>query len=365
MQRNALALVVLLIAGCHRDRPLPPAAAASAETRQIRHHGQGAEEAGIAGPADDDDDSGGGNGGGARYKDPIVYVDGEPRASFTYNEMPSQVQVLEHSYDDDESFTHRMLVCDYFHWLGADCSTLKSVQWYQGRGRVAIMRGDELRRYAKRLYFNFTKDLAGKPRVEWHGAPGMIISERPDLVASVALYVNKAPPTWSDEEWALVDDKGVPFESIPYAKEDGKRGVRVNVDGRFKARLKRNLLEGNVTPINSDKRDEPARYRLTDFLAAQKIKLDQVRGVDLVVRQERVVRVASADAADVQFTAVKQHHGEMMFYFGEHYVPALAVDVWSESDPPTRPMRTVTLGSAAADRGVDTQGPTSEVHARR
>jgi hypothetical protein len=141
--------------------------------------------------------------------------------------------------------------------------------------------------------------------------------------------------------------------------------VRVNIDGRFRARLKRNLLEGNVTPVNRDRPGEPARYRLSDFLAAQKIKLDKIRGIDLLVRDERVVRVAGADAADVQLTAVKQHHGEMMFYFGQHYVPALAVDVWSESDPPARPMRTVTLGSATADRGVDTQGRDLQAHGRR
>jgi hypothetical protein len=279
--------------------------------------------------------------------------------------MPASVKVLTHSYDDDDGLSHRMLVCDYFHAIGADCSTIKSTQWYQGRGRVAIISGDELRRFAQRLYFNFTKDLAGKPRVEWHGAEGMVINDRPDLVANVAIYVNRKPPVWDEQAYALVDDKGVPFAGIPYAHEDGKRGVRVNVDGRFKARIKRNLLEGNVTPVNADQPDEPARYRLLDFLAAQKVPLQKVRGVDLVVREERVVRVAAADAAAVQFSAVKQHHGEMMFYFGAHYVPALAVNVWCESDPPARPMRTVTLGNTTADRGADTQGPTTQVHARR
>jgi hypothetical protein len=375
MKRNALVLVLIVaLPGCHRRRQEPEtrvAPLAEHHARQIRYHGQGAEEAGLAGPAPDGDEDGGNGGGGgndgsgARYRDPMIYVDGEPRASFTYNEMPAEVKVLEHHYDAEDGITHRMLVCDYFHALGADCNKIKETHWYQGRGRVAIISGEELRRFQKRLFMNFTKDLSGKPRVEWHGAPGLSINERPDLVANVAIYIAKKPPVWSDEQWALVDDRGVAYEGMPYAHEDGRRGVRVNVDGIFKARLKRNLVEGNLTPVNADAPNETPRYRLLDFLAAQKVALNKVRGVDLVVREERVVRVPAAEAAAVQFTALKQQHGEMMFYFGEHYVPALAVDVWARSNPPTRPMRTVTLGIASDDRGRDPQAQDHPIQARR
>ena len=376
MKRNALALALLLAGApaCHRHRAPAadkPAAAATAQaepTREIRHHGQGAEEAGMAG-GDDDEDGGGGGASigstGARYKDPMVYVDGEPRASFTYNEMPSGVKVYERRYDDD-GLTHRMLICDYFHHLGVDCATIKSTHWYQNKNRIAIISGNELRRFKKSLYFNFTKDLAGKPRVEWQSTTGLHTTDRPDLVADLAIYVKKKPPRFSQELWAAVDDKGVPFVGMPYAHQDGKRGVRVNVDGIFKARIKRNLLEGNVTAINADKPNEPPRYRLVDFLASQGVKVDKVRGIDLVVREERVLHVdADAVAEGVTFTAAKQHHGEMMFYFGKHYMPAVAVDIWSASEPPTRIMRTLTLGAATADRGGNSQGSLPQVQGRR
>lgn len=378
MKTNAIGLALLLAAapGCHRTRDRAPAASAKVADgeRKIRHHGQGAEEAGLSGPAEDDEDGGGGGGGGngsnsgggggARYKDPMIYVDGEVRASFAYNEMPAPVKVYERHYDDD-GVTHRMLMCDYFHWLGADCSTIKETHWYQGKGRIAIITGKELRRFKDTLYINFTKEFSGKPRVEWQSTTGLHTNERPDLVADLAIYVDKKAPKWSDKYWALVDDKGYPIDGIPYAHADGKRGVRVNLDGILKARIKRNLLDGNVTAVNADKPNEDPRYRLLDFLASQNVKVDGVRGIDLVVRQERVVRVPAAEAAKIEFVAARQHHGEMMFYFGQHYVPALAVDIWSSSEPPARPMRTVTLGNATADRGAQPQAIAPQVQGRR
>ena len=380
MTKRALALAFLLTGSpaCKQHTPKKASNAVAAKQpggaeREIRHHGQGAEEAGLSGPADEDDSEGGGangangGGGGARYKNPVIYVDGEVRASFSYNEMPSTVKVLERRYGDDgEDLTHRMLVCDYFHALGVDCSQIKETQWYAGKGRVAVISGSELRRFHNSLYFNFTKDLSGKPRVEWQSATALHTTNKPDLVADVCIYVKKKAPKWDIALWALVDDHGNPYDGIPYNHDEGKRGVRVNVDGRMVGKIKRNLLEGNVEPVREPKPGEEARYRIVDFLKATGVDVAQVRGVNLLVRDERVVRLTKEEVqSGLEFTAAKQHHGEMMFYFGKHYVPALAVDVWANTDAPVRPMRTVTLGNPTADRGPDSLSTRVEVHARR
>lgn len=371
MNRKALALAILLVGSpaCKRHAAQPaaqPAAVAAADgDREIRHHGQGAEEAGLVDSGDDDESGGGG--GTPRYRDPIIYVDGEPRASFTYSEMPSAVKVIDKGeYEDTGVMSHHMLACDYFHALGVDCAKIKTTHWYAGRGRIAIISGDELRRFRKTLYINFTKDLAGKPRVEWAGASKLHTNDKPDLVADVAIYVAKKPPAWSQELNTLVDDKGQPIEGIPYSRDDGKRGVRIDVDGRLVAKIKRNLLEGNVEPIAGGAPNEAPRYRALDFLASRGVKLDQIRGIDLLVREERVIRLSAEEVAGgLTFSAAKQRHGEMMFYFGKHYVPVMAVMFWSATPPPSRPLRTLTLRAATADRGPGPQAGTRQVQGRR
>jgi hypothetical protein len=367
MTRTAWVLGLALIAAPACKRNAGSSAPAGSASPEVRHHGQGAEEAGLVAENDDD---GGGAGGTPRHSDPMVYVDGETRASFTYNEMPSSVKVIDKGVSpDDEGLnihSHHILVCDYFAGLGVDCGKVKMTHWYAGRGRIAMISGDELRRARKILFINFTKDFAGKPRVEWALASKIHTNDKPDIVNDLAIYLNKKPPAWSQEQLSLVDDKGQPIDGIPYAHEDGKRGVRINVDGHLVAKIKRNLLEGNVEPIAAPKPGEAPRYRVIDFLVSRGIKLEQVRGMDLIVREERVIRLSDDEIkGGLTFSAARQRHGEMMFYFGKHYVPVLAVDLWAQTNPPARPMRTVTLGAPTADRGEGPQAPIRQVQARR
>jgi hypothetical protein len=43
----------------------------------------------------------------------------------------------------------------------------------------------------------------------------------------------------------------------------------------------------------------------------------------------------------------------------------MAVMVWAKTNPPVRPMRTVTLGVPTADRGEGPQAPILQVQGRR
>src|SRR5262245_27466582 len=97
----ALALLVAGVPACKRheaNKGTAPAAAAPAAVAQAQVGGG---------------NGGGGNGG--RTHDPNVYVDGEIRGSFTYNELPATVKILERRSGDD--VTHRFLACDYFRAL--------------------------------------------------------------------------------------------------------------------------------------------------------------------------------------------------------------------------------------------------------
>lgn len=300
MSRHALAIVVVLAAaaGCKRSAAAsaPSVAAAPAPAAsEVRSVGKGAAEAGME-----------------RHV-PLVYVDAEPRAALAYNELPAALPI------DAE---HRARLCDYLKLLGAECAQIQRVDFHVGDDTVFVA-GAELRKQ-RNVTFHFADGLDGRPRLDGTLAPG----ELGDVVVWV-----KAPPGGM-------------------LRDDGRRGVRVNIDGRLVAKIKRNLLEGNVEPVVEPRPGDVPRYRLLDFLASRSVTIDHIRGIDLVTRDERVYRVGADElASGLEFIAPDKGHGEMTFLLAGRAVPALAVDLWAQSDPPRRPMRqAVELHAALGER---------------
>jgi hypothetical protein len=294
MLRNTLTIVAVLAAaaGCKRRAEPAPAAAVvasnaaaqpAAASSAVRSVGKGAAEAGL------------------ELHVPLVYVDGEPRAAFAYNELPSTLAL---------DAQHRGKLCDYFKLLGADCAKVQRVDFHVGTDTVFVS-GADLRKQ-RRVTFHFTDGLGGRPRLDGTLAPG-------DL-ADVVVWVSAPPGSM--------------------LRDDGRRGVRINIDGRLVAKIKRNLLEGNVEPVVEPRPGDVPRYRLLDFLASRSVTVAHIRGIDLVTRDERVVRVGADELAlGIEFIAPDKGHGEMTFLVAGRAVPALAVDVWAESDPPRRAVR--------------------------
>jgi hypothetical protein len=289
MLRRSLTLLLSLAAVSGCKRPAAPEAdavaalPAPAPADETRTPGKGATEAGM------------------EVHVPLVYIDGDPRAALAYNELPAGLPL------DRE---HRGKLCDYFKLLGAECSKIQRVDFHV-TGDTVFLSGADLRKQ-RGLTFHFADGLGGRPRID----SALVAAELTDIVV-----------------WAGAAPGGM-------LKDDGRRGVRINVDGKLAAKIKRNLLEGNVEPVVEPRPGEVARYRLRDFLASRAVTVAHIRGIDLVTRDERVVRVAADDlASGIEFIAPDKGHGEMTFLVGGKAVPALAVDVWSESTPPTRPMR--------------------------
>jgi len=284
MSRRSLTIVLALTAaaGCKRAEPVAPAPAAAAAPADVRTVGKGTQEAGL------------------EVHVPIVYIDGEPTAAFAYNELPATLPL---------DAQHRGKLCDYFKVLGADCAKVQRVDFHVGTDTLFVA-GAELRKQ-RRVTFHFSDGLAGRPRLDGTLAPG-------DL-GDIVVWVKDQPGGM--------------------LKDDGRRGVRVNVDGRLVAKIKRNLLEGNVEPVVEPKPGEVARYRLRDFLASRSVTIARLRGVDLITRDEHVVRLSAEELAnDIEFMAPDKGHGEMKFLVGGRAVAALAVDVWAVDAPPARPM---------------------------
>jgi hypothetical protein len=283
MSRSLTILLALFAAaGCKRQAPPAPAPVAAAPAPgDVRSVGKGAAEAGL------------------EVHVPLVYVDGEPKAALAYNELPANLAL---------DAQHHARLCDYLKIYGADCSKVQRIDFHLA-GDTLFVSGDDLRKQ-RRVTFHFADGLSGRPRLDGTLAPG----DLGDIVV------------WVKEQPGML-------------KDDGRRGVRVNVDGRLVAKIKRNLLEGNVEPVVEPKPGEVARYRLRDFLASRSVTVAHIRGVDLVTRDEHVVRVSPEElAAGIEFMAPDKGHGEMKFLLAGRTVAALAVDVWADSAPPTRPM---------------------------
>jgi hypothetical protein len=347
----------------HRARSASPPVRAPAAGQRVEYWpGLGNVVVSTAQPGGQQDGNGGNGGDGdddnpnQRFHPATVYVDGVARVAFTYNEMPPEVKTSKYDWEPGTSYTH-IRVCDYFKSVGANCDRVKESHWYGGRDRVVIVTGEMLRKHRNDLYFNFTRELFGKPRLEVRGE--IVTNDIVDVVTDVAIYVGKKPPRWDREQWALVDDRGQPIDGIPYAHESmPRRAVRVNVDGRLVALVKRNLLEGNVPCVNEGAANEDPRYRLNDLLAANHLAPSAFRGIDLVTRDERVIRLSASDARrGVEFTAPRHAGGEVLVYFGGRQARASVFNLYVERQPPRREMRTMTVGPATP--GVRLAGATA------
>jgi hypothetical protein len=268
------------------------------------------------------------------------------------------VKVLDYDWSGEGDMAHHMLVADYLKAIGVDVAKVKETHWYGGRDRVVIVTGDQLRKFSKKLFFNFTRDLFGKPRTEWRN--NIMVNDHIDVVTDLAVYIDKKPPKWDRETWSLVDDAGEPIETtIPYCQEEmPRRSVRVNVDGRFIAYMKRNLLEGNLHPLNGDKDGNvPAgvlpRYKLNELLSSKKQPVTGFKGIDLITFEERIVRISADEAKDLEFSLKRHGGGVAEIFWAGHTIEAKALNIWVKTPVPTRPMRTVTLGHQARIGGGD------------
>ena len=93
--------------------------------------------------------SGGGGGGGKgppkRLKAPIVHLDGVPIGVMRFGELPPTLATTWLPVEGLDKPVRRFKLVDYFKALGVDVKKLRAAHLYSGRGRVAVITGDDLR----------------------------------------------------------------------------------------------------------------------------------------------------------------------------------------------------------------------------
>jgi hypothetical protein len=274
------------------------------------------------------------NAGKPRFGECAVYIDGQPTAVLRYGELPPNLPVhyrkLRNDDGGEEKFP-QFLMAEYLEGLGVDVRKIRELHLYGGQDRIAIVKGDELRKFARKFYFTFTRATTGKPALRYLSA-AFRISNYVDTFSTVAVYVDKPAPRWSDELRSLIDDDGREIEGVPFVKTEMRGGTRVYVDAKLASNIKRNLLSS--TMARQDASGKPI-YSLDAFLKAQKVELPRIHTIELV-DEDRVVLSVRPDQlkAPIEFETITDSSGTELFHVskidGESQIEASVVRLYSK-----------------------------------
>jgi hypothetical protein len=270
----------------------------------------------IDGDDDEVADRGGGGAKKKRFGQSPLYVDGTPVAVVAYGELPAWLPDHPVKLGDGRTAV-RFVFGEYLAALGIDLARVQAVHLYGGRGRIAILRGDELRRVKKQLLFSFTEGDAGKMRMHWDGK--LDVSDTIDKVQAVAVYIEKKPPAWSTAKWGLVDEHDTKIDGIPFVQNPLKGGVRIYLDGRIAHLLKRNRT--------FDRGTEPHRFvdgvphfRLFDYLEEEKLDTGEVVAIELLDKNAVAARLEgkalAAERDTIEMSAPASIGGRVLVHLG-------------------------------------------------
>jgi hypothetical protein len=328
-------LLLLALSAC-RDRHDPSAAtaAAASDTAKVAT-ADPPDGDGSAAAADPDDEPdyvpAEHKSGSARWKDTIVYVDGQPRGALTFGELPvplAPTWVEEESpreirpNSNDPGFVmvkrRRYRFTDYLAAIGVDVAAIKALHIYGPKFTDSVVTsGTELRSKAGAgLLFRFGSEVGGKSIPVVPEAFGN--GRSPDKISSVMVYVKRAPPKLVPQDGFYLD--GEKIVGVPYYGEPLRGGVRVYLDNRIVAVIKRQELKAEAAEKLPD---GTLRWKLADFLAGAGVDLAGVTQA-WVIRDERRQEVLDgAQLATATFEAAPQAHGEVLF--GDQKLRAQAI----------------------------------------
>lgn len=278
--------------------------------------------------------------GKARYKETGVYVDGKPVGILSFGELPVTLKPFWRGDEARVPFKYgstgprtkiiyeRFYRFDqYLESLGVDLRKVKEVHVYATRdSETIVVSGAELRRRGKEFLFRFGSSIYGKPlpRVPANFGNG----RSPDKITMVAVYIEKKPPKMVYNQGFELDGK--PVTGVPYYGERLRGGVRVYLDDRLAAYIKRKQLESSTAAMVKGT-DGVARWKLFDFLAAQGVDTSKIVEAWVIKQDQRAQRISRAELERMTFEASPQAKGEILLGDQKYAANALALH--------TRPVR--------------------------
>ena len=257
--------------------------------------------------------------GMARWKDTGVYVDGKPISFLNWDELPI---TLKPTWVKDKVSQNKPPGCpdcpswkwseqrfykftDYLTALGVDWHKIKMLHVYGTKlsQTIAVTPKDLERADSGEFMFRFGADIAGKPIP--HVPPHFGNGKQPDKINGVMIYIDKKPPTITREGIEL---DGEPIDGVPYYGEPLRGGVRIYLDDKLAAIIKRSELDvkkATQTP------DGDLHWKLAEFLASNGVDTSKIVEGWVIRDGRRKEKLAWSDLSKMTFSANDKAHGDI------------------------------------------------------
>ncbi|HTR55474.1 MAG TPA: hypothetical protein VMJ10_32570 [Kofleriaceae bacterium] len=249
--------------------------------------------------------------GAARWKDTVVYLDGKPIAFLQFGELPI---ALKPTWVKQKVSQNKSADCpscpawkwmeersyrfdDYLRALGVDIAKVKElhVQGPKIPNTIVATAADLLSPAAKEFMFRFGGRASGKalPHVPLNFGN----HQAPDKISAVMIYIAKQPPKLSEDGY-LVD--GQLTEGVPYYGDPVRGGVRVYLDDRLAAIIKRQDLDPKLARKNPD---GELAWNLYDFLHKNGVDTSKVVEGWVIRAERRHEKIAASELSTMWFAA--------------------------------------------------------------
>lgn len=260
--------------------------------------------------------------GMSRWKDIGVYLDGKPIGFVQFGELPIS---LKPTWVKDKVSIDKPPDCpiekcpgwkwsqyrtykftDYLKAIGVDIRSIKMMHVYGPKlsETIAVTGADLASSAASDFSFRFGALVGGKPIP--HVPPRWSHLRSPDKMTGVMIYVKKKPPTLTRDGIEL---DGVPQTGVPYYGEPVRGGVRIYLDDRLAAVIKRQELD---VALAQKGQDGELYWSLAEFLTGHGVSTSKiVEG--WVIRDDRRAEVFAWDKlATMRFSAGSQARGGIL-----------------------------------------------------
>jgi hypothetical protein len=258
--------------------------------------------------------------GMSRWKDTGVYVDGKPMGFLTWGELPiglkptwvkDKVSAEKRPGTDDPGWRWAQQRfykwVDYLKAIGIAPGSIKEIHVYGPKfSQTIIATGRDLMTpKAQGFMFRFGGNTFGKaiPQVP----EGFGNGKTPDKVSSVMIYVKKKPPKLIPNEGLELD--GVMQTGVPYYGEPIRGGVRIYLDDKLAAIIKRQELDAKKATKDADGN---LQWRLADVLSTQGVDTKKVVEMWVIRDDKRTEKFPAADIESITFGASSQAKGGVM-----------------------------------------------------
>jgi hypothetical protein len=258
--------------------------------------------------------------GAGRWKDTGVYVDGRPIGFLTWGELPitlkpvwvrDKVSINKRPNTNDPGWRWAQQrfyrFTDYLKAVGIDVNKVKEMHVYGPKFTNSVVAtGEDLRSpLAKQFLFHFGGSVYGKaiPKVP-EGFGG---GNPPDKVSAVMVYLEKEPPKLVPQVGFVLGNE--PQLGVPYFGDPIRGGIRIYLDDRYAAIIKRQDLD--PTKAIKSASGEPS-WSLPALLAAQGVDTSKVVELWVIRGELRTDKLTKEELASLTFRANPQAKGGVL-----------------------------------------------------